>query len=272
MPANLTALLLGSIAAAIVLVLAMTGAWLVQRRTGNAGWSDAFWSFGTGAACVLVALLPVAGSGWPTTRQLIVALAAAVWSLRLGSHIAARSRAAKEEDARYAALRREWGADFQRRLYVFLLIQAGAGWLLTLPVLAAAQNPRPGLTWQDGLAIAIFVAAVIGESVADRQMRAFREAHAGEHGRICDTGLWAWSRHPNYFFEWLGWCAYPVMALGPFYPLGWLSLVGPLLMYWLLVHVSGIPLLEQHLAASRPDAFRRYAERVPAFFPRPPRG
>ena len=271
MPANLATLLLGLIAAAIVLVLAMTGAWLVQRRTGNAGWSDAFWSFGTGAACLLVALLPVAERDWPTTRQLIVALAAAVWSIRLGSHIAARSWAAKEEDARYAALRREWGADFQRRLYVFLLIQAGAGWLLTLPVLAAAQNPRPGLTWQDVLAIALFAAAVIGESVADRQMGAFREAHVGEHGRICDTGLWAWSRHPNYFFEWIGWCAYPVMAIGLGYPLGWLSLVGPLLMYWLLVHVSGIPLLEQHLAASRPDAFRRYAERVPAFFPRPPR-
>jgi steroid 5-alpha reductase family enzyme len=89
---------------------------------------------------------------------------------------------------------------------------------------------------------------------------------------VCDAGLWSWSRHPNYFFQWLGWLAYPLIAFDPFggYPLGWLTVVGPICMYWLLVHVSGIPLLEQHMMRSRGDVFRAYQARTSAFFLRPP--
>ncbi len=94
---------------------------------------------------------------------------------------------------------------------------------------------------------------------------------ARDRGRICDQGLWAWSRHPNYFFEWVSWLAYPLMAIGLDYPMGWFSLSGPLIMYWLLVHVSGAPPLEEHLKRSRPEAFAVYAKRVSVFWPRPPR-
>ena len=89
---------------------------------------------------------------------------------------------------------------------------------------------------------------------------------------MCEAGLWSWSRHPNYFFEWLGWLAYAVMAvdLSGAYPLGWLALSGPAFIYYLLRHVSGVPLLEASMAASRGDAYRDYQARVSPFFPRPP--
>ena len=268
----MSAVLIALAGAALLLVAVMSAAWATQRVTGNAGWSDAFWSFGVGAAGVGVALAPVMGAGWPTSRQLLVALAVGLWSLRLGSHIAARSKEGPE-DARYAAFRSEWGADFQRRLFVFLMIQAAAGWVLCLAVIAAAQNPRLGLGWQDLVAVVLIAAAVIGAGIADRQLQRFREKPRETRGEVCQDGLWAWSRHPNYFFEWLGWLAYPMFAidLSGGHPLGWLALIGPAFMYWLLVHVSGIPPLEAHMQRSRPEAFARYSARVPAFFPRPPR-
>ena len=90
-------------------------------------------------------------------------------------------------------------------------------------------------------------------------------------GRIIDAGLWAWSRHPNYFFEWLGWLAYPLIAIQFDWPPGWLALGAPAIMYWLLVHVSGVPPLEQQLQRSRPEAFSIYRTKVSAFWPRRPR-
>ena len=95
----------------------------------------------------------------------------------------------------------------------------------------------------------------------------------GNRNRICDVGLWGWSRHPNYFFEWFGWLAYPLLAIdsGGGYPWGWAALAGPACMYWLLVHVSGIPPLEAHMLEYRRDEFRAYQARTNAFFPAPPR-
>jgi steroid 5-alpha reductase family enzyme len=105
--------------------------------------------------------------------------------------------------------------------------------------------------------------------LSDRQLARF-VADPRNAGGICDTGLWAWSRHPNYFFEFLGWCGWPLFAFDPDWPVGWLAVLAPVLMYWLLVHVSGIPPLEQVMLASRGDAFRKYQSRTSAFFPMPP--
>lgn len=242
----------------VLLSACMAGAWALQRATGNSGWVDAVWSFSTGVAGVLLALLPgISGRG------LLVAALIAVWSVRLGAHIAHRSLTGPE-DARYAALRRDWGAGFQRRLFWFLQIQAVAAAFLILSMGLAAANPAPFPRPQDVAGGLILLAAIVGEGIADAQLRRFK----GGKGQVCDTGLWRMSRHPNYFFEWLGWCAYPLLAID-FGRLDgfWLSLTGPAFMYWLLVHVSGIPLLEQHMLRSRGDAYRRYQQRVSAFFP-----
>ena len=242
-----------------LLSLCMAGAWGLQRATGNSGWVDAVWSFSIGLAGVLLALLP----GF-SARRLAVAALIAIWAIRLGAHIAHRSFN-RPEDARYAALRTDWGAGFQRRLFWFLQIQAVAAALLTLSMGLAAANPAPFPRVQDWFGVLVLVVAIVGEGVADAQLRGFR-------GRICDVGLWGWSRHPNYFFEWLGWFAYPLLAIDFFrIDWAWLSLTGPAFMYWLLVHVSGIPFLEQHMLRSRGDAFRLYQRRVSAFFPWFPR-
>ena len=242
-----------------LLSLCMAGAWGLQRATGNSGWVDAVWSFSIGLAGVLLALLP----GF-SARRLAVAALIAIWAIRLGAHIAHRSFN-RPEDARYAALRNDWGAGFQRRLFWFLQIQAVAAALLTLSMGLAAANPAPFPRVQDWFGVLVLVVAIVGEGVADAQLRGFR-------GRICDVGLWGWSRHPNYFFEWLGWFAYPLLAIDFFrIDWAWLSLTGPAFMYWLLVHVSGIPCLEQHMLRSRGDAFRLYQRRVSAFFPWFPR-
>ena len=253
--------------AAVFLSVAMALAWLVARKPGQSGWTDVFWTFATGAAGVLVAL----GQDGPALlqRQLLVAMLAAGWALRLGLHIAARTRH-HGEDPRYAALRQEWGPRFPFRLFLFLQVQALAALLLVVSILFAAHNPAPQLGWGDAVGVAVLVAAIVGEGVADRQLGRFR-ANPANHGRVCDQGLWSVSRHPNYFFEWLGWTAYAAIALAPAAAsaTAWLALIGPVFMYYLLVHVSGVPPLEEHMLKSRGSEFRAYQERVSAFWPIP---
>ncbi len=248
------------IVAALALFPAMAGAWWLQRRSGNAGWVDVVWTFSLGLAGVVAVLATGQGA-----RAWLVAALVAAWALRLGLYILGRTRQGPE-DARYKHFRREWGAAFQPRMFGFLMIQAAAAALLLLPMVLAAASPRP-LGWPDALAVLVLAVAVVGEGMADAQLGRFR-ANPANHGKVCDTGLWAWSRHPNYFFEWLHWLAYPLFALGADH--GWLALLGPAFMYWLLVHVSGIPPLEAQMLRSRGEAYRAYQGRVSAFLPLPP--
>ncbi len=250
------------------LSLAMAGAWLAWRRTGNAGWVDTIWTFGvgaTGAGGAAAALV----AGVPAVRPVLVIAAAAAWSLRLGLHIARRTGGISD-DPRYARLARDWGADAPRQMFILLQKQALVSVPLALAMVLAAWNGGP-VGAGDGLAVLILVIAIAGEGLADRQLRAFR-AHTGNHGRICDVGLWAWSRHPNYFFEWLGWLAYPLLAidLGGAHPFGWVALAAPVCMYWLLVRVSGVPPLEAHMVEKHGERYRAYQARTSAFFPLPP--
>ncbi|MBV8779660.1 MAG: DUF1295 domain-containing protein, partial [Alphaproteobacteria bacterium] len=194
------------------LAVTMSGAWAFVVRTGKPGWIDAIWSFAIGVAGVVAALAPL--SAPPAARQALVAVLAALWSLRLGLHIAGRNIRGGGDDPRYAKLREEWGTAYRARLLLFLQIQALCGWLLALSILIAAHNPAPALRARDVLGVVLLLAAVAGEGVADRQLAAFR-ADPNNKGQVCDIGLWGMSRHPNYFFEWLGWLGYPVIAIDP---------------------------------------------------------
>ena len=248
----------------------MSAAWLIAERTGKSGWADAVWSFLIGALGALAALVPIGPPQAPTIRQGIVAALALIGSLRLGLHIVSRTRHGRE-DPRYAALREEWGDDAPSRLFWFLQIQAVVALLLALCVGLAARNPAPAFRPLDWLGFAVILAAVAGEAVADAQLRRFGAQHKGDRSAICDQGLWGVSRHPNYFFQWLGWVGYALIAIEPGggYAVGWLALAGPMAMYALLVHVSGIPPLEAHMLRSRGKAFAAYQRRVSAFFPLP---
>ncbi len=256
-------------ALALALAAAMALAWVIARRPGRSGWTDVIWSYAVGVAGVAAALAPV-GDG-VDSRRWLVALLIGIWSLRLGTHILQRTLKGGD-DPRYAELRRQWGDDFSRRLLWFLQIQAAAGLVLMVPLIVAARNPAPFPSWSDWAGIAIMIIATAGETIADRQLRAFA-ARSPDRKAIAEDGLWGWSRHPNYFFEWLGWFAYALIAIGPDgrFAWGWLSLIGPAFIYWLLVHVSGIPPTEEHMLRSRGEKFRDYQRRVNAFFPWPPR-
>lgn len=264
-------LLLAVIGIAAALSLIMSGAWSIWYRTRNSGWVDATWTFGLGAVGALGALAPALSSGAATGRQGLVAALIVLWSLRLGLHIVGRTRRVID-DPRYAALLRGWGGGAALHMFWLLQKQALVSVPLGLSIVLAGWNPTPIFRPQDIAAVAVLLAAVIGEGVADAQLRRFR-ARSAAGDQICDRGLWAWSRHPNYFFEWMGWFAYPLLAIdfAGDDPWGWIALAGPLCMYWLLVHVSGIPPLEAHMLERRREAFRAYQARTNAFFPAPPR-
>jgi steroid 5-alpha reductase family enzyme len=256
---------------AVALAAVMTIAWVVQQRSGNSGWVDTVWTAGLGTVGVAAALAPISGDA-TSARQVLVAALVGIWALRLGVHIARRTRGISD-DPRYADLIRGWGDNARPQMFWLLQKQALVSVPLALSMFLAAHNPTPGLGIRDLLAALLLAVAIGGEALADQQLHRFRRA-PDNAGRVCDTGLWRWSRHPNYFFEWLGWLAYPLLAVDPAgaYPWGWLALAGPLCMYWLLAHVSGIPPLEQHMLRSRGNAFRAYQRRTSAFFPWPPAG
>jgi steroid 5-alpha reductase family enzyme len=261
----------GLVAIAVSLSVLMAIAWMVQQRTGNSGWVDTIWTFSLGLVGVASALWPIAGAA-PNSRQWLVAALVAIWSLRLGSHIAART-AGITDDSRYAAFAEEWGAGSPRRMFIFLQNQGFGSIPLVFAIFVAARFPQAGLRLQDYLGALILFAGIAGEALADAQLKNFRIDPANK-GRVCDAGLWRWSRHPNYFFEWFGWLAYPVIAISAEYPLlypwGWATLLAPVFMYWILVHVTGIPPLEQQMLRSRGERYRDYQLRTSMFFPLPP--
>lgn len=248
----------------------MCGAWLIWRRSKNSGWVDTIWAFGLGAVGFIGALTPLIFYGALTSRQLLVAVLIVLWSLRLGLHIAQRTSGITD-DPRYARLVRDWGDDAPRQMFWLLQKQALVSVPLALSMTLAGWNPQPGLRLQDAFGVVVLIVAIIGEAIADSQLRRFR-AKSANRNRVCDNGMWAWSRHPNYFFEWLGWIAYPLLAINfeTAYPWGFAAVLAPVCMYWLLVHVSGIPPLEAHMLERRHDEFRAYQARTNAFFPAPP--
>lgn len=256
---SLPVLVLGGWAAA---ALVMTAVWLVQRRTRNAGLVDVAWSFATALLGGIFAL--AADGAWP--RRVAVATLALLWGVRLGAHLWIRV-AAEAEDGRHAQMRRDWGASADRNLLVFFQVQALWATLFALPMLAAGRNPAP---WGalDFAGVAIWLIGLGGEAIADRQLAAFR-ADAANRGRVCQIGLWRYSRHPNYFFEWLHWWGYVVLAAGA--PLWWLPLVGVTAMGYFITRVTGIPPTEAQAIRTRGEAYRVYQRTTSAFVPWPPR-
>jgi len=257
----------------LAVLAAMTGvmlcAWAYGLARHNGGWTDVFWTFGSGMTLALAALFPPAQGGAPSARQWLVAGLVALWALRLGTYLAPRV-ASHPEDPRYARFRQEWGKDYARNMLFVTLPQAPATALLAISVLVAAHAPGAALTLRDVLGVAVLLMALGGEATADAQMKLFK-AQQANRGKVADVGLWGWSRHPNYFFQWLGWLAYPVIAFDPARPFTWLSLTAAAVMFLLLTRVSGVPPLEAAQLRSKGEAYRRYQQRVSAFFPLPPK-
>ena len=258
---------MSAVAAALVgwavMAAVMTAGWIYQRARRNAGVVDLLWSLGTGLMGVWFAWV---AEGDPARRVLVGGIAG-LWGLRLGLHLARRVFG-EAEDVRYRKLRAMWGP--RADVYLFLFFQLQASWtvLFALPMLAAASNPAPGPRILDLAGLLIWAIAVAGEAIADRQLARFR-ANPANRGQVCREGLWRYSRHPNYFFEWVHWWAYVPLGLGGHW--GWLTLAGPALMLFFLLKITGIPPTEARALESRPEAYREYQRTTSAFFPWPPR-
>jgi steroid 5-alpha reductase family enzyme len=239
---------------------AMAVVWTLSLARRDAGVADVWWGPGFGALGLCAFVL--AGGSHPR-RVLVLALVLA-WGLRLGLHLVLRSRG-RGEDFRYAAMRRRHGARFPLlSLFSVFGLQGVLQWIVALPVLVVQVSPGPpGLGLFDALGTALFAAGLLVESVADWQLARFR-ADPAQAGRVLERGLWGWSRHPNYFGDFLVWWGLFGITLAS--PHGLAALPGPLLMSFLLMRVSGVPLLERSLARRR-AGWSEYAARTPAFFP-----
>ena len=238
-------------------------AWVRQRRNRNAGIVDVIWSGSLGLLALLHALT---ADGWMPRRALVLVIAG-VWSGRLTWHLYHRVTSEKE-DGRYAILRESWGDKFDSWMFGFFQAQGilAVGLSLTFLVLCAA--PTEGWRAWDLLAVALWIVSIVGEGIADRQLAAWR-SDPSHKGRTCNVGLWRFSRHPNYFFEWLHWLVYPVLGIGLAW--GWLLWLTPLLMLFLVLKVTGIPPTEEQSLRSRGDDYRAYQRTTNAFFPGPPK-
>lgn len=248
--------------AAVALLL--SAFWLYARAVRNATIVDLGWTLGVG----LIAVLGAATGQGPWRPRVLVACLTGLWALRLAWHLYRDRLRGQPEDGRYQALRARWGALANTWFFWFFQAQAFLAALFALPALLAMSRPGPDWRLSDGLGTAIWLAAVLGESLADWQLARFRHAPQNR-GRTCRAGLWKYSRHPNYFFEWLHWWAYVAIAWPADW--GWTAAFAPLLMLYFLFKVTGIPATEAQALTSRGDDYREYQRTTSAFFPWFPR-
>lgn len=200
------------------------------------------------------------GSGgfWP---RMLLTVFGGLWGARLAAHLWTRVRA-ETEDGRYQNLRARWhGSQF--KFFLFFQFQALLIVLFSLPFLAVGGNPRGFGLWT-GVGTVVWLLSVAGESIADRQLARFR-ADPKNRGLTCRAGLWRYSRHPNYFFEWLHWFVYVCLAIGS--PVAWLAWAGPVVMYVFLRWISGVPYTEAQALRSRGDDYRAYQRSTPMLIP-----
>jgi len=190
-----------------------------------------------------------------------------VWSGRLLAYLWPRV-IGRPEDPRYARLRVQWGKPSAVFFLTFFLGQGALAILLSLPLVITRMNTRTEFSSWEWIGLVLWLAALSGEWISDMQLRRFK-ASPGNKGRTCRSGLWKYSRHPNYFFEWVIWVALAVFAAGS--PWGWTSVLCPALMLYFLTRVTGIPPAEDQALQSRGEDYRQYQRTTSAFIPWFPR-
>jgi len=236
------------------------GLWVYCRRRNNVGYIDIAWS---AMICVGVVVATLMLEGEPT-RRFIVGLMSGLWSLRLAVHLFKRIHG-KQEDGRYKHMRSHFGDRASSVFLIFFQLQALFVVLFLSPIVAGLTRGG-GLDWRDALGVGVWLIAFIGEAIADRQLALFKNA-PGSAGQVCRRGLWRYSRHPNYFFEWVHWFAYLAIGARLGESIGYAALAGPGVMLLFLLFVTGIPYTEMRAVQSMGEAYRQYQRETSAFIP-----
>lgn len=246
----------------------MTSCWLWASHNLRAGIVDVAWSF-----CIALNILIIA---WLMDDALIhvrlfIGIFSSIWFLRLSWHLLHRYLAESEEDRRYANMRSAMGKYQHIGFYIFFMFQAGLAILFTIPMWTLLHVPSPA--WSPLTYVFLIIAgmvmliAFLGEVVADQQLFRFKQQKQNA-GKTMDQGLWRYSRHPNYFFEWIHWFAYPIIGLAA----GLYSLwIYPVMMWLFLYYITGIPFSEQQALKNRGQNYLDYQKRTSMFIPWKPK-
>ena len=250
------------LAGAVFASLAMTALWLVQLRTRDASHVDVGWAIFIACAAVLYALLSDGDIG----QRVLAAVMASIWGWRLGLYLLFNRVLGKEEDGRYRTLRAKWTPHADRNFFVFFQAQAAFVVFFSIPYALIALDPSGGLGALEWIGIAVWAIGNTGAIIADRQLSLWR-TDPGNRGKTARGGLWSWSRHPNYFFEFLTWCGVALVATAA--PTGWIAWIVPAGLLFLLFRVTGIPATEAQALKSRAD-YAEYQRTTSVFVPLPP--
>lgn len=240
-----------------LLMISLWGIYLFQR---NAGIVDLGWGVGFLLAAWAYFFL---GNG-DLAKMLIITAMASIWAGRLIYHLYRRYEVDKE-DPRYTRLREKWGGDANDMLFLMMFVFQGfLVVLISLPFFIVDFGSNPEWSKWEFIGILVWFAGVLGETVADSQLTEFNKDPAN-HDKVCNVGLWRFSRHPNYFFECLVWVGFFLFAM-PSYG-GFFAIISPIAVLLLLTKVSGIPLAEEQALATKGDLYREYQRTTSAFFP-----
>jgi steroid 5-alpha reductase family enzyme len=251
-----TLILLGTLLVAGLMAIL----WWIQTRTANAGIVDAGWAGGIG---LLAAFYALAGGGY-WLRSLLLAGMVGFWSIRLTSYLMFNRVIGHPEEGRYVALRQKWKTGINQKFFIFFEFQAILAAFLAMPFLYAARNTSPQISTLEWSAVALWVIAMAGEAIADAQLKSFKDNKANK-GKTCQAGLWHFSRHPNYFFEFLIWMAWAFFAWdSPHGPWGFIS---PMAILYFVLFLTGIPPTERQALRTRGDEYRRYQQTTSGFVP-----
>jgi len=234
--------------------------WVIHLLIKNAAIVDVGWAAGLGLLSICYA---ITGPGY-VTRKWMIAVMAGIWSLRLASYLLFTRVIGKPEEGRYVQLREDWKNNLPLRFLFFFEFQALLDVALSMPFLLACLNAHTPLGLAEYLGAGVWLVAMAGEAIADHQLNSFKKDPANK-GKTCDVGLWKYSRHPNYFFEWLIWMGFATFAIAA--PWGFLGLLSPALILYFLLGVTGIPATEAQALRTRGDEYREYQRRTSAFVP-----
>ncbi|CAN5917177.1 DUF1295 domain-containing protein [soil metagenome] len=247
------------LAAGIQLVL-----WAIQQRTKNAGIVDVGWAFAFTPVAALFAWRSTScACGWGVIAAIVVA-----WSLRLGIYLVTRGAASHPEEGRYKDLRARWGSSASTKFFIFFQAQAALVGILS-SAFAVPFIVEPHAWWPRALGATVSIIGILGEATADLQLARFKKDPSNK-GKVCDVGLWSWSRHPNYFFEWCVWIGYAIYGLA----FGWyglIAIVAQAIIVGSIFGITGIPPTEAQAVRSKGDAYREYQKRVSRFILLPPK-